>query len=102
MQWDERIGRRIKLRDLHVLLATIEFGSMARAAQRLSISQPVVSKTISALEDLLGLRLLDRTPQGIEPTAYGRALLACGTAVFDDLRRGVQEMEFLPTRQVGN
>ena len=100
MQWDERIGRRIKLRDLHVLLATIESGSMARAAQRLSISQPVVSKTISALEDLLGLRLLDRTPQGIEPTAYGRALLACGTAVFDDLRRGVQEMEFLadPTR----
>ncbi len=100
MQWDERIGRRIKLRDLHVLLATIESGSMARAAQRLSISQPVVSKTISALEDLLGLRLLDRTPQGIEPTAYGRALLACGTAVFDDLRRGVKEMEFLadPTR----
>lgn len=100
MEWDERIGRRIKLRDLHVLLATIESGSMARAAQRLSISQPVVSKTISALEGLLGLRLLDRTPQGVEPTAYGRALLACGTAVFDDLRRGVQEMEFLadPTR----
>ena len=100
MQWNDRIGRRIKLRDLHVLLATIESGSMARAAQQLSISQPVVSKTIAGLEDSLGARLLDRTPQGIEPTAYGRALLACGTAVFDDLRRGVQEIEFLadPTR----
>ncbi len=100
MQWNDRIGRRIKLRDLHVLLATIESGSMARAAQRLSISQPVVSKTIAGLEDSLDARLLDRTPQGVEPTAYGRALLACGTAVFDDLRRGVQEIEFLadPTR----
>ncbi|MGB6537363.1 MAG: LysR family transcriptional regulator [Xanthobacteraceae bacterium] len=100
MEWNDRIGRRIKLRDLHVLLATIESGSMARAAQRLSISQPVVSKTIAGLEDSLGTRLLDRTPQGIEPTEYGRALLACGTAVFDDLRRGVQEIEFLadPTR----
>ena len=66
----------------------------------LSVSQPVVSKTIAGLEDSLGLRLLDRTRQGVEPTAYGRALLACGTAVFDDLRRGIQEIEFLtdPTR----
>jgi len=100
MQWDQRIGRRLKLRDLHVLLVTVETGSMARAARRLSISQPVVSKTISALEATIGLPLLDRTPQGIEPTVYGRALLACGTAVFDDLRRGVQELEFLadPTK----
>ena len=100
MQWTDRIGRRIKLRDLHVLLATIESGSMARAAKSLSVSQPVVSKTIAGLEDSLGLRLFDRTRQGIEPTAYGRALLACGTAVFDDLRRGIQEIEFLtdPTR----
>lgn len=73
---------------------------MARAAERLSISQPVVSKTIAALESSLGLRLLDRTPQGIEPTAYGQALLTCGVAVFDDLRRGLQELEFLadPTK----
>ena len=100
MQWNNGIWRRLKLRDLHVLLATIESGSMARAAQQLSISQPVVSKTIAGLEDALGVRLLDRTSQGIEPTTYGRALLACGTAVFDDLRRGVQEIEFLadPTR----
>jgi DNA-binding transcriptional LysR family regulator len=95
MQWTDRIGRRLKLRDLHILLAVAEAGSMSRAADRLAISHPVVSKTIADLEHAIGVRLLDRTPQGTEPTAYGRALLGCGTVVFDELRRGMQEIAFL-------
>jgi DNA-binding transcriptional LysR family regulator len=47
------------------------------------------------------LRLLDRGPQGIEPTIYGRALLKCGTAVFDELRQGVRELEFLSDPTAG-
>jgi len=101
MQWTDRIGRRIKLRDLHILLAVAQAGSMSRAADRLAISHPVVSKTIADLEDALGVRLLDRTTQGTEPTAYGRALLSCGTIVFDELRRGVQEVAFLSDPTVG-
>jgi DNA-binding transcriptional LysR family regulator len=101
MQWTDRIGRRLKLRDLHILLAVAQAGSMSRAADRLAISHPVVSKTIADLEDALGVRLLDRTPQGTEPTAYGRALLSCGTVVFDELRRGVQEIAFLSDPTVG-
>src|SRR6266853_3376604 len=101
MQWDERIGRRIKLRDLHILLAVAQTGSMSRAAARLGISHPVVSKTIADLERVLAFRLLDRTPQGVEPTAYGRALLSCGTTVFDELRRTVQEIAFLSDPTVG-
>src|SRR5262249_35433433 len=42
MRWSDRIGRRVKLRDLHVLLAVAESRSMAKAAERLAISQPVV------------------------------------------------------------
>src|SRR5215475_1471741 len=95
MQWSDRIGRRVKLRDLHILLAVAQTGSMIRAADRLAISQPVISKTISDLEHALGVRLLDRTAQGVEPTAYGRAFIDCGTVVFDELRRGVQAIEFL-------
>jgi DNA-binding transcriptional LysR family regulator len=95
MQWSDRIGRRVKLRDLHILLAVAQTGSMIRAADNLAISQPVISKTISDLEHALGVRLLDRTAQGVEPTAYGRALINCGTVVFDELRRGVQAIEFL-------
>jgi DNA-binding transcriptional LysR family regulator len=75
---------------------------MTRAADRLAISHPVVSKTIADLEHALGVRLLDRTPRGTEPTAYGRALLGCGTIVFDELRRGVQEIAFLSDPTVGD
>jgi len=78
MDWADRIGRRVKLRDLHVLLAVAQWGSMAQAARHLSTSQPVVSKTIAELEHALGVRLLDRSPQGIVPTMYGRALMSRG------------------------
>lgn len=101
MQWTDRIGSRVKLRDLHILLAVAQAGSMSRAADRLAISHPVVSKTITDLEAALKVRLLDRTPHGTEPTAYGRALLNCGTVVFDELRRGIQEIAFLSDPTVG-
>jgi DNA-binding transcriptional LysR family regulator len=95
MQWTDRIGRRLKLRDLHIFLAVIESGNLARAAERLAISRPVVSKTIADLERALGLRLLDRSPQGVEPTVFGRALHKRSMVIFDDLRQGVRELEFL-------
>ena len=101
MQWADRIGRRVKLRDLHVFLAVTQCGSMAKAAEKLAVSQPVISKTISELEHALGVQLLDRTHRGVEPTAYGRAFITCGTAVFDQMRRGVQEIEFLSDPTVG-
>jgi DNA-binding transcriptional LysR family regulator len=101
MQWNDRIGRRIKLRDMHILLAVARSGSMGKAAAELAMSQPAVSKAISDLEHALGLRLLDRSPQGIEPTLYGEALLRCGTVVFDDLKQGVKELEFLSDPTVG-
>src|SRR5918996_672099 len=86
MQWTERIGRRIKLRDLHVLQTVVQAGSMTKAAGQLAISVPVVSKAIAELEHTIGVPLLDRSPQGVEPTAYGRALLRRGIAAFDELR----------------
>jgi DNA-binding transcriptional LysR family regulator len=101
MPWSDRIGRRVKLRDLHILLAVAETRSMVKAAERLAISQPVVSKTIADLEHALGVRLLDRTSQGVEPTAYGRSFIHCGTAVFDEMRRGVQDIEFLADPKAG-
>src|ERR1041385_3886409 len=88
MQPAEQISRRIKLRHLNVLLAVIEQGSMVKAAERLAITQPVVSKAIADLESLLGVQLVDRGPQGIEPTLYGRALLKRSVSIFDDLKTG--------------
>src|SRR6266446_5823072 len=101
VQWKDRIGRRLKLQDMHILLATVESGSMARAANQLAISQPVVSRSIASLERALGVRLLDRSRGGIEPTIYGRALLAHGLAAFNELRQGVKAIEFLADPTAG-
>src|SRR5262245_19902490 len=101
MQWSDRIGRRLKLRDLHILLAVAKSGSMGKAAADLAISQPSVSKAIADVEHVLGLRLFDRGPRGIEPTMYGRALVQCGVAVFDELRQGVTQLEFLADPTAG-
>ena len=95
MDWADRIGRRIKLRDLHILLAVAECGSMARASSHLSVSHPVVSKTISELERTLGVRLLDRSSQGVELTTHGAALLKCGITVFNEMRHGLKLLEAL-------
>ena len=78
MQLSDRVGRRMKLRDLHVLMTVVQAGSMGKAAQRLNTGQPAVSRSIAHLEHTLGVRLLDRDRRGVELTPYGRALLDCG------------------------
>jgi DNA-binding transcriptional LysR family regulator len=75
---------------------------MAKAGQRLSISQSAVSKAIADLEYTLGVRLLDRSPRGVEPTSYGSALVKRGLAAFDELRQGVGEIEFMSDASVGD
>jgi DNA-binding transcriptional LysR family regulator len=101
MNLAERIGRRLKLQDLHVLMTVAQAGSMGKGAQRLNTTQPAVSRAIADLEHVLGVRLLDRRVNGIEPTPYGRALLHCAAAVFDDLRQGVKNIEFLSDPTLG-
>src|SRR6266705_5520764 len=101
MQLSDRIGRRMKLQDLHVFMTVVQAGSMGKAAERLNTSQPNVSRSIAELEHVLGVRLLDRHQQGIIPTEFGRALLDCGVAVFDDLRQGVKNIEFLADPAAG-
>jgi len=101
MQLSDRIGRRMKLQDLHVLMTVMQAGSMGKAAQSLNISQPAVSRSIAELEHALGVRLVERHRQGIEATEYGRALLDCGVTIFDELRQGVKNIEFLADPTTG-
>src|SRR5215831_322068 len=100
MPWNERTKRRLKLRDLDVLATLIDAGSMGKAANRLNVSQPAVSKAIAELERALGVRLVDRSRRGITPTPYGFALAKRSVAIFNDLRLGVHELDFLadPTK----
>jgi DNA-binding transcriptional LysR family regulator len=95
MQLSDRIGRRIKLPHLHVLMTVVQAGSMKKAAALLNTSQPAISRSIAELEHTIGVRLLDRNTQGIEATEYGRAMLKRGVAAFDELKQGLKDIELL-------
>ena len=101
VQRSEQISRRLKLRQLNALVAVARWGSMAKAAEHLAISQPVVSKAIAELEQIVGVRLFDRIPHGVEPTPHGRALLKRSITIFDDLRTSVSELESLSDPTTG-
>lgn len=101
MQVSDHIGRRIKLHDLHVLMTVVKAGSMNKAAALLNTGQSAISRSIAELEYAVGVRLVDRTPRGVELTTFGRALLEGGAAAFDDLRQAVKNIEFLADPTAG-
>jgi DNA-binding transcriptional LysR family regulator len=98
---EERVGRRLRFRDLQVLFAVVEAGSMAKAAVHLGLTQPAVSDIIAGLEQMFSVRLFERNSRGVEPTIYGRALLERGRAAFDELRQGLNDIEFLSDPKAG-
>jgi DNA-binding transcriptional LysR family regulator len=101
MDWDSRLGKRIKLRDLHILQAAAEAGSMAKAATDLAITQPAISYAVGELEHALGVPLLERSSQGVTPTVYGQALLERSRIVFNELRQGINEIGSMADPSVG-
>ena len=101
IDWDRQVGRRLKLRDLHVFLAVARRGSMAKAAVELNVSQPVVSEVIAGLEHAIGVRLFERSAQGVTPTLYGDALLQGGALALDQLKQTISRIGFLADPTVG-
>jgi DNA-binding transcriptional LysR family regulator len=101
MDRSELLSRRVKLRDLRILLAVAQWGGISKAAEHLAISHPAVSKTISDLERTLGVQLFDRTSTGAEPTAYAQALLRTGVTMFDELKQGLKQIEYLSDPTTG-
>lgn len=101
MERAEHVRRRLKLRDLQLLDEVVRWGSIAKAANQLNLTQSAASKAVSLLEQAIGARLLDRNSRGVEPTLYGRVLLRRGMAIFDELQQGIKEIEFLADPTVG-
>jgi DNA-binding transcriptional LysR family regulator len=103
MDWDaRRLGRHLKLRDLNVLMTVARCGTMGKAAAQLSVSQPAISKAIGDMEHTLGVRLLDRSPQGVKPTIYASALLDHGVIAFDELQQAIRKIQHLADPTVGD
>ena len=101
VDWERRIGRQLKLRDLHVLMTVAQHGSMAKAASHLSVTQPAISQAIADLERAVGVQLVDRGPRGVQLTTYGEKLLGRATEAFDALKQGMRDIEFLTEPGLG-
>ena len=101
MQRNDRIGRGLKLKDLHTFHAVVQRGSMSKAAADLALTPPAISKAIGDMEKLLGVSLLERTPQGVTATVYGEALLKGSVNLFDELKQTVEQIAFLADPTVG-
>ena len=95
MKWDDRVSRRLRLKDLHTLQTVAEVGSMAKASERLALSQPAISKAISDMERTLAAPLLERSSRGVELTECGRLVIEHARVIFDEIRQSVSGIEQL-------
>ncbi len=80
-----RSVRSPELSELRTFCTAVDAGGIGRAAQRLHLSQPAVSKRLRALEELVGARLLERSPRGVTVTADGARLYTHAQRLLADL-----------------
>lgn len=85
------------IRSVRRFLAVAETGSLNKAAKRLNISQPALSKSIQLLEYGLGVPLLDRSPRGIALTSFGETVFDHGRRIAAELRRMESNIEAIRT-----
>jgi DNA-binding transcriptional LysR family regulator len=90
------------LADLRAFVTVSELKSFAAAARKLHLSQPALSRRISGLEDLLGVRLLDRTTGNVALTVLGERFLAQVRNVLQDLDRSVVSLHDVAHLEAGD
>jgi DNA-binding transcriptional LysR family regulator len=87
-----------RLDELDVFVRIVEEGSLVRAAARLRRSPPAVTRALAALEDRIGVRLVDRTTRRLAPTEAGRALYDRARAVVNDYEAATSGVREAPVR----
>lgn len=98
---ERRASRYFRMRDLELLTALSRCGSMAKAAQELSISQPAVSKAIADLEASLGVKLLERDFAGARLTVYGEVLSRSAHLTLNELGQCLRDLNALADPELG-
>lgn len=86
-------NQRIRLRHLHTFVAVAQQGTLGRAAETLSLSQPALSKTLNELEKLAGARLFERGRLGAQLTTLGEQFLTHAVRVLDALNHAGQSFK---------
>jgi DNA-binding transcriptional LysR family regulator len=88
-------------RQLHAVLAVAEYNSFIAAAAFLKTSQPSLTRTIMRVEDVLGVRLFDRSTRRVAITAAGKEFVAVAERMLNDLRISVRSMREVGEEQRG-
>jgi DNA-binding transcriptional LysR family regulator len=88
-------------RQLHAVLAVAEYNSFIAAASFLKTSQPALTRTIKRVEDVLGVRLFDRSTRRVAITAAGKEFVAVAERMLNDLRISVGSMREIGAEQRG-
>ncbi len=87
------MDRRIKFRHLDAFSAIARELSLKRAAERLSLTQPAISRTLRELEDILGVTLMDRSRAGVRLTSEGEVFLQFAEQSTAALRQGLRSVQ---------
>jgi DNA-binding transcriptional LysR family regulator len=91
----------VDLRRLEIFAKVAELGSFSRAGEALFLTQPTVSEHIRALEEELGVQLLDRLGRGTTPTRAGELLLGYARRMLALGREARQAMDQFQGRLIG-
>jgi DNA-binding transcriptional LysR family regulator len=89
------ITRKFRLRHVELIAELYDCGSILKAARRLSLTQPTVTKALRDVESTLGVQLFERSNRGLEPTAYGEIFARHAKIVLAQLRHAAEELESL-------
>jgi DNA-binding transcriptional LysR family regulator len=89
------------LLDVLSFVRVVETGSFARAAERMALSKPVLSRRVARLEERLGARLLTRTARGAQPTQVGQAYYERAAAILADLEAAQEVVAQAVTQVAG-
>lgn len=85
----------VSLDQLHAVVTIADAGTLVRAARRLHISQPPLTRKVRALEDELGVVLFERGARGMRPTPAGLALLERARGILAEVERAAEEARAL-------
>lgn len=93
---------RYSVKQLAHLAAVVDAGSLSLAADRLGLTQPALSKSLSQLEQRIGAPLLRRSKSGSSPTALGRMLAVQGETIISSVRRAEMQVGDWNRANIGN
>lgn len=101
MPTDRLLDGRLKIRHLVLVTAIADEGTLVRTAEALHVTQPVVTRALREVEDLLGVPLFERLPRGVTPTPVGQLFIDRARSILAQLRTAGEEVELMRTGQLG-